>query len=241
MGDKIRFAIVGDVHGEQNLMYDLIDKLQSEHGEIQAILQVGDFETIRKFDDLQYYYAPQKYHKISDLAEYWEGIRKASVPTVFIAGNHEAWGVLEGKSCIAPDIFFLGRSGTIEICGKKIGGLGGLYRKKHYELDLPKTPDDTWKFYRRKDAEKLAQSDLDILLLHEWPSLDGFEVVNGCGRYASKIPTPANMVIDKTSPCYVFAGHHHKEHVEAERRHTKFIGLRKLGLEKSIYLCEFNE
>ncbi len=91
----VTIAVFGDIHGKQDLMYQTVLEWENQNDEsIDAVLQVGDFETIRRDSDFKNYFAPSKYHHISDFADYHEGIKIAPTLTIFITGNHEAWDVL---------------------------------------------------------------------------------------------------------------------------------------------------
>ncbi len=95
----VKFAIFGDIHGKQDLMYQTALAWERESGDsIDAVLQVGDFETIRTESDLEHYYAPQRHHDMGDFAGYHDGTKKAPFLTLFIGGNHEAWDVLAQNS-----------------------------------------------------------------------------------------------------------------------------------------------
>lgn len=248
----VRFAVFGDVHGQQNLMFRRAERWISDSGkQLDAILQVGDFETIRRDEDFKHYYAPKKYHHISDIAEHCEGLRAAPVFTVFIGGNHEAWGVLapnnEGGH-VCPNVYYLGRSGTIEVKGVLIGGLTGVYDPQAYRQPLEPQPCYEWKYYREGDVAKLldygANGGVDVLLLHEWPkpldtsfSIELQECVPDYCRAGS--PTPAYLLIDRLKPSFAFAGHTHKGHVIARRRGMMFVGLRDIShAHGSMYTVE---
>lgn len=56
--------------------------------------------------------------------------------TIFIGGNHEAsnhlWELFYG-GWAAPNIYFLGCAGVVNVGGVRIGGASGIYNKRHYQ------------------------------------------------------------------------------------------------------------
>ncbi|MBI4148456.1 metallophosphoesterase [Candidatus Woesearchaeota archaeon] len=232
-----RFAVFGDVHGHQNVMYDKAREWMEKFGEsLDAILQVGDFETIMRPEHFEHYYAPAKYHHISDLREYAEGVRNPCALTVFTGGNHEAWSVLaENKNggFVCPRIYYLGLAGTLDINGITIAGLTGIFSRKWYNAVRGDHPSYDWKYYRREDVEKLRDVSADILLLHEWPQPvdDSFRVLreqNVPAPVRAGTPTPAYQLVKGMQPRFVFAGHLHKASMHARINGTRFVGLRQV-------------
>ncbi|MFA5176187.1 MAG: metallophosphoesterase [Candidatus Nanoarchaeia archaeon] len=243
------FAIFGDIHGKQDLMYETAIEWEQTNGKpIDAILQLGDFESIVKEEDFNYYYAPQRHNKKNNFADYCDGFKTAPFLTVFIGGNHEAWGLLKNYSeggFIAPHIYFLGFSGLIEIKGVKIGGLSGIYNQKKWKSKRNTIPSFDWKYYNKQDVDFLSKKSLDILLLHDWvsPIYDKLKT----NPYASIIKkenlpkendmlsnkNPVYNLIENTRPQYVFMGHKHNSYVEAKLNKTMIYGLKQLGPERN--------
>lgn len=229
----LRAAVFGDVHGRQDLMYIAALDWQERHKKsIDVILQVGDFETIRNEDDLTYYFAPKKYHKISEIADYCNGRAKVPILTVFIGGNHEAWGVLADKhqgGYICPKVRYLGRSGTITLNGVTIGGLTGIFSPKKYKTRLSAKPEYDWQYYREEDVENLRGKKLDILLLHDWVrpfsaiSVEESHVPDSLRN--DSCPTPTLHLIESCQPEYVFMGHMHRAYVRGRIRTSRIYGL----------------
>lgn len=57
------------------------------------------------------------------------------VLTVFIGGNHEASNYLqelEYGGWVAPNIYYMGYAGVINIGGVRIGGISGIYKGHDY-------------------------------------------------------------------------------------------------------------
>lgn len=61
--------------------------------------------------------------------------------TIFVGGNHEASNHLQELAYggwVAPNIYYLGYAGVVNVAGLRIGGLSGIYKghdmnKGHYE------------------------------------------------------------------------------------------------------------
>src|SRR6266436_5726339 len=95
-----RLAFFGDTHGDISTMYKLVEKYETERDiPIDGIIQVGD---------LGVYTAGTEWHY------YWNGIRKATKPTLVIMK--------------------LLQDGTIEnFLGVRIGGIHGNYSPISYK------------------------------------------------------------------------------------------------------------
>jgi len=242
-----QFLVFGDIHGEQHRMYEEAMRWEDKHQcPIDAILQVGDFETIRTNEDFIHYYAPPKYCRISDFADYVTGVKEAPFLTVFTGGNHEAWGVLEPHNdggYVATNMFYLGRAGILDLDGVRVGGLTGLFHPKHYRQPLGK-PSHRWKYYREQDVDKLSQERLDILLLHEWIEPIGAveaAVEINVRDFLNRRTTPAYHLTLQTRPKYVFMGHHHSSYIEGKLGESIIYGLQKLDRARPYVAITFNK
>lgn len=99
-----RVAIAGCVHGELDTIYSA---LKSKDGgfSVDLVLVCGDFQVfswlyskaVRNAQDLDHMVCPEKFKKIGDFAEYYNGGKVAPIPTIFIGGNHEASNFLWEK------------------------------------------------------------------------------------------------------------------------------------------------
>jgi lariat debranching enzyme len=92
---------------------------------------------MRNIQDLSSLACPDKYKTIGNFYEYYTGIKKAPIPTLFIGGNHEAsnylWELYYG-GFVAENIYFLGLAGVIRFGGLRIGGISGIYKPQHYHM-----------------------------------------------------------------------------------------------------------
>lgn len=236
-----RFMAFGDIHGKLDAMYQTAVRWEEQHGkDIDAILQVGDFESIRTEEDYAYYFAPAGKHERSDFGDYYAGHKKAPFLTIFTAGNHEAWGALKPHNkggFICPNIYYLGRSGILPFKGVTIGGLSGLYQAKYYQEPLPEEPSDEWKYYRKDDVERLKQREsLDILLFHEWiRPYSALQVEEDDGVppsfKANRIHSPAYDLVKTLRPAQVLMGHMNSS-VRATLGDSRVIGLKPVYREK---------
>ncbi len=248
-----RAAVFGDIHGRQDLMYIAAQDWQRQNDKtLDAILQVGDFETIRKDSDFAYYFAPKKYHHISGIADYCKGLQTPPIFTVFTGGNHEAWGVLNAHNnggFICPKVYYLGRAGTITLRGVTIGGLTGIFNPEKYHKPLPNKPAYDWKYYRETEVKRLDSQKIDILLLHDWVRPYSAIDVADSGKVAMNLKkdtvvSPTFNLVSKLEPKYVFMGHHHRAFVRGKIGKSKVYGLSMFkgdGEHNSFAVVEFNE
>lgn len=80
---------------------------------------------------------------------------------------------------VAPNIYYLGYAGVIQVNGIRIGGISGIYKgynydKGHYEI-TPYNNDTVRSVYSIRNLEvfrlsQLTPSKVDIMLSHDWPS-----------------------------------------------------------------------
>jgi lariat debranching enzyme len=187
----VRVAVVGCTHGELDAIYDHVKKLNrsaSAPDRVQLILCCGDFESLRNAHDLSCKACPPKYRHMNNFPEYYTGKKKAPILTVFIGGNHEASNYLRELfygGWVAPNIFYLGTAGVINVAGLRIAGLSGIYSKSAYHRGFAETEP-----YSKKAVESLflvreatvfqlahlaplrtanGSKRLDAVLSHDWP------------------------------------------------------------------------
>lgn len=174
---------------------------------------------------------PVKYRALGDFHEYYSGVRKAPIMTVFVGGNHEAssylWELFYG-GWVAPNIYYLGAASVLNYRGLRIGGLSGIYNSKDYARPhterLPYFPGDIRTIYhvRQYDVFKLYQvtGSVDVMVSHDWPAgiehhgnLD--ELLRYKPFFRSDIEKgelgspPARSLLMKLRPRYWFSAHLH--------------------------------
>lgn len=78
---------------------------------------------------------------------------------------------------MAPNIYYLGFAGVINVNGVRIGGLSGIYNEHHYSLghfERPPFDDKAMRsFYHMREFEVFQMSQItkpvDVFLSHDWP------------------------------------------------------------------------
>merc|ERR1719348_1568643 len=124
---------------------------------------------------------PDKYRTMNTFHKFYSGELSAPVLTIFIGGNHEASNFLQELpygGWVAPNIFYLGYAGVVEVNGLRIGGLSGIYKKYDYErghFECPPYDENTGRsVYHIRELEifrlkQLSENPPDIMLSHDWP------------------------------------------------------------------------
>ena len=147
---------------------------------MDAALLCGDALPIRDDLDLRYVHCPKKYRVLGDYSTFWSGSRSLPVPVMMIGGNHEPWNYLDeypNGGELIKNLYFLGRVGVIETHGLRIGGVSAIHSDEFFGQPhpVPPYPENIKKrlaFHTEHDIERAFDlGKLDILLLHEWPSL----------------------------------------------------------------------
>jgi len=180
----MKIAIVGDIHGHINLMYQKLLGL-----DVNLIIQLGDFLPVRDESDLPFVPVPQKYRRCGDFPDYFSGKRKAFIPTFFIYGNHEPFNYISNFAKVCENVWCLGKYGvkTISelavIAGIKninitndinIAWLSGIYSERYFDAALEVVTEENKKqaSYIRAEsvytlATMLEKRNADILLMHQ--------------------------------------------------------------------------
>eukprot|EP00116_Pleurobrachia_bachei_P002850 sb/3463112/ len=117
---------------------------------------------------------------MGDFWRYYSGAATAPVLTIVIGGNHEAsnhmWELYYG-GWLAPNIYFLGSAGFVNVGGLRIGGISGIYKKfdyhkGHHEVP-PLSSDDIVSIFHTRSLEvmrcKSIRQPVDIFMSHDWP------------------------------------------------------------------------
>ncbi|KAG5893177.1 hypothetical protein JTB14_000437 [Gonioctena quinquepunctata] len=250
----MKIAIEGCAHGELENIYDTIHVIQEKQGiKVDLLICCGDFQSSRNKDDLMCMAVPAKYQNICTFYKYYSGEKKAPVLTIFIGGNHEASNFLQELpygGWVAPNIYYLGYAGVINIAGIRIGGLSGIYKSRDYmKGHFEKTPYDesskrTVYHVRNLEVFRLKQmsSKIDIFLSHDWPS-EVFKFGN-VKQLLKRKPhfkedvdneelgsKPCEDLLHHLKPTYWFAAHLHCKYAALVRHkdetETKFLALDK--------------
>ncbi|XP_055870632.1 lariat debranching enzyme B-like [Biomphalaria glabrata] len=177
----MKIAVEGCCHGELDKIYETIKELEKQNGfKVDLLLICGDFQSVRNFDDLQAMAVPPKYQQLNTFYKYYSGEKVAPVLTVFIGGNHEASNYLQELpygGWVAPNIYYMGYAGVIQVGGVRIGGISGIYKghdynKGHHEC-APYDEGTKKSVYHVRNLEvfrlKQITRPVDIFLSHDWP------------------------------------------------------------------------
>ncbi len=133
----MKLAIQGCSHGELDAIYASLLRIEREQSlQIDALLLCGDFQAIRNHSDLHALNVPQKYLSLGDFHSYYSGEKVAPVLTLVIGGNHEASNYMHELyhgGWLAPNIYFLGAAGVVELNGLVVTGISGIFNGRHYK------------------------------------------------------------------------------------------------------------
>lgn len=202
----MKVAVAGCVHGEVERMYTVLETIENEQNcKVDLLLCCGDFQAVRDESDLESMTRSKSYHDLGSFRKYYSEESTAPVLTIFIGGNHEASNYLQELpfgGWVAPNIYYLGYAGCVNVNGLRIGGISGNcgihftflfrslisvvlgiykkynYRKCHYEVP-PYNEDSKRSVYhvRELDVFRLKQlsKKIDIFISHDWPrNIDKF-------------------------------------------------------------------
>lgn len=212
----MRIAVFGDLHGHWVAFREAILGLLAE-GPLDLILQVGDAQPIRTEEDLAFLSVPEHHRTLGDYAlveDPWP------VPTLFIGGNHEPFNVLAqlpDGGFLHPNLEYLGQAGVRTFGPLRIAGLSGVYSPRALDRPRPKWPFPPQQarqasYYRRADLAKIASlPNIDILLLHEWPTqLEAARNSDWPRQWEQVGAEPLGKLVAALKPRFVFCGHMHR-------------------------------
>jgi len=252
----MRIAIEGCTHGELEKTYETLGTLEQETGtKVDLLICCGDFQSTRNLSDLVCMACPDKYKDMCSFYKYYSGEAIAPVLTIFIGGNHEATNYLQELAYggwVAPNIYYLGYAGVIQVNGLRIGGLSGIYKgfdylHGHHESP-PYTESSMRSAYHIRVVEvfrlkQLASNPPDIMLSHDWPRSvtqhgNTAKLLRAKQHFREDIEgdklgsPPARELLDTLQPKYWFSAHLHVKfpalvpHPDS-RKVTKFLALDK--------------
>lgn len=210
-------AVVGDVHGAHHALVRLLSGWErARELKLDFVLQVGDFEPHRDEADLATMAAPAKYRKLGDFGRYSRGESHFPWPIFFIGGNHEPYGLLdlwpEGGE-IAPNCFYFGRAGEREIGGLRVAGLSAIFAEESFTARRPGVDEfgsrsnKCYACYNQNDIARLLEMEpVDVLLLHEWPTMPSRRVDRPLANNGAQW---IEIVVKHLQPKRIFCGHAH--------------------------------
>ncbi|KAH0834064.1 hypothetical protein J3R83DRAFT_11348 [Lanmaoa asiatica] len=224
-------AVEGCCHGALDAIYQQIKSLQDRNNyKVELLLICGDFQAARNHRDLQCVAVPEKYRQLGDFYKYYTGEKVAPVLTIVIGGNHEAsnyfWELYHG-GWLAPNIYFLGHAGCIQVNGVRIAGASGIFKNQdfnrgHHER-MPYDHGSMRSIYhvREYNIRRLSLlSKPNIFLSHDWPrSIEQYGNTQGLLRKkpffrqdidSGKLGSPPFMGLLQTlRPDWWFSAHLH--------------------------------
>ncbi|GMF12668.1 unnamed protein product [Phytophthora lilii] len=182
----VRVAVVGCAHGLLDDIYATVNFVNEMDPErpVELLLCCGDFECMRNMRDLDTLACPPKYRALHAFHRYYTREKTAPVLTVFVGGNHEASGYLQELhygGWVAPNMFYLGAAGVINVAGLRIAGLSGIYKQQHYTAgrfeSMPFDNNTMRSVYHVRELEVFQLSHLQqvdktpvgAFLSHDWP------------------------------------------------------------------------
>lgn len=250
-GSVLKIAIEGCSHGELNKIYAAITTLPYKSWP-ELLIICGDFQSIRNETDLTAIAVPDKFKRFGDFKEYYEGIKKAPVLTIFVGGNHEASNYLQELpfgGWVAENIYYMGYSNVIWYKGLRIGGLSGIYKYhdfyKPHDENFPYDEKTKRSVYHERFEDYLKLSlirdlNLNCFISHDWP--EGIVNHGDINWLLKKKPffqkdiennslgsVPAKLLLKKLMPHWWFSAHLHVK-FEAYVKHS--ITKRKLSNEE---------
>ncbi|KNC36349.1 RNA lariat debranching enzyme [Plasmodium falciparum RAJ116] len=257
-------AVVGCTHGELDLIYSTLEKIEEENKiKVDLLICCGDFQSVRYNVDNECLNVPAKYKKEqNDFVDYFTGKKKAKILTIFVGGNHESMNVLKQLyygGWVAPNIYYLGYSSVHNINNFRICSLSGIYKKysffKKYYESYPYTDITKVSAYHIRKYEieklKLLKNNVDIVVTHDWPNnIEKHGDVHDLLRrkyhfqsdvYNNTLGNPhTEILLNKLKPYFWFASHLHVKYSALyihndQKQYTRFLSLDKAQEYKHFY------
>ncbi|XP_012268097.2 lariat debranching enzyme [Athalia rosae] len=234
----MRIAVEGCAHGELEIIYETILCLEKIDGKkIDLLICCGDFQSTRNLTDLHCMAVPDKYKDMCTFYKYYSGEKVAPVLTIFIGGNHEASNYLQELpygGWVAPNIYYIGYAGVVNVAGIRIAGISGIYKNHswmqgHYETP-PYTDKTLRTVYHVRNLEifrlKQLSGSIDIFLSHDWPNgITKFGDENGLLRTKPFFRQDIKNNALGSQPCMELLQLHHPSYWFSAHLHCKFAAL----------------
>lgn len=248
--------MVGCAHGELDAIYAAIDEVQRVNNiQVELIICPGDFQAVRHAADLEFMSCPPKFKDMRSFWKYYAGKSTATIPTLFVGGNHEASNHLQQiplGGLVAPNMYFLGNAGVVSFRGLRIGGISGVYTQHNYEKErfeqppYPRNQKKSVYHTRKQDVDRLMRigRPLDVFISHDWPRGitqhgDLNELLRAKPFLRSEITNGSfgnpgsTELLHHLQPRFWFAAHMHVKFAALvkhsdSRKETKFLALDKV-------------
>jgi len=252
----MRIAIEGCTHGELEKTYQTLKQIEAQDGrKVDLLICCGDFQSTRNLSDLACMACPDKYKDMCTFYKYYSGEAIAPLLTIFIGGNHEATNYLQELAYggwVAPNIYYMGYAGVINVNGVRIGGISGIFKgfdylHGHYERP-PYDLSTQRSAYHIRNMEvfrlkQLAKCPPQVMLSHDWPrGVTKHGNTPKLLRYKKHFKDeveqdqlgsgPTREILDTLQPDYWFSAHLHCKFAaliphEKTDKQTKFLALDK--------------
>lgn len=244
----MRVAVIGCCHGLLDAAFASISRLNPP---VDLIIMCGDFQAVRDDADLASMSVPARYRTVGDFPKYFTGQKRAPALTLVVGGNHEAsryFATLPHGGWLAPNIWYLGHAGCVQVRGLRIAGLSGIwwapdYHKPHFESHFD--GDERYSAYhvRHSDVQQLRRLGpgyVDIFISHDWPA--GIEAYGNLSGLLAQKPwfrrdihsgklgsTAGRVLLESLQPAWWFAAHLHCRFEALWNDKTRFLALDKIG------------
>ena len=236
MSAHLNVIAEGCCHGELDNIYASVAEVERRRGvKVDLVLCCGDFQSLRAEQDYEALAVPPKYRELKDFRKYWSGEKVAPVLTIFVGGNHEAsnfLGSLFYGGWVAPNIYYLGAAGCVNVGGWRLAGASGIWHKRHYQLnhyelraDRVDVRDAVRSAYHVREVDVfrltlLGERTVDAVVSHDWPrGVEQFGDAIGLARKkphfrdeiaANDLGSPANKILlNALKPAHWFSAHLH--------------------------------
>lgn len=202
---NLHVAVVGCCHGELDKIYLACSDHEVSSGKrIDFVICAGDFQALRREEDLKCMAVPEKYRSLGDFVKYYQGEKRAPYLTLFVGGNHECSDWLAEESYggfLAPNIYYLGHSGVVVVDGCiTVAGISGIFKAHDYVRPYPNRPFHVSEaskrsayHVRRIEVEKLKAFVRALRHMQQWGRKWGVQSVSPSAT-AANIANPAQKV-----------------------------------------------
>ena len=132
----LNIVVEGCCHGALDEIYASVSNIERRRGvKVDLLLICGDFQALRNEDDYDSLSVPSKFRSMESFYKYYKGDKVAPVLTLVVGGNHEASNYmldLFHGGWLAPNIYYLGAAGCVDVGGVRIAGCSGIYKSGDY-------------------------------------------------------------------------------------------------------------
>ncbi|VDP43492.1 unnamed protein product [Soboliphyme baturini] len=250
----VNVAVIGCAHGELDNIFHLVRYMMTQKNvAIDLLICCGDFQAVRNRQEMESMAVPAKFRRMTDFHRYYDGSAQAPVLTIFVGGNHEAssyMAELPYGGWVAPNIYYLGIAGVVNVCGLRIAGLSGIYKSHDYyrgHFEVPPYSNSTVRSVYHTRSEdvfrlKCIRQPIDVFVSHEWPL--GIHHFGDYSTLFTRKPflrddaendqlgsPPGRELLEQLKPRFWFAAHLHVKFAafcdHGAGRSTRFLALDK--------------